>query len=99
MVGKLHLLEYNIPKSGFNPRATNQTNKMKIQKTTRYKLRQQDIDTDPDGYILNLPAGYQFRYDLGCHVRGFDTMQKLRDEVSTAVIPCSCKDCSAALAI
>jgi len=69
---------------------------MKIQKPTRYKLRQQDIDPDPNGYILNLPAGYQFKYDTGCHVRGFDTMKELRDEVRTAVIPCSCKDCLAA---
>jgi hypothetical protein len=69
--------------------------KMKTQKPTRYKLRQQDIDPDPDGYILNLPAGYQFRYDPGCHVRGFDTMKELRDEARTAVIPCSCKNCLA----
>jgi len=74
----------------------NPTNQMKIQKPTRYKLRQQDIDPDPNGYILNLPAGYQFKYDTGCHVRGFDTMKELRDEVRTAVIPCSCKDCLAA---
>jgi hypothetical protein len=68
---------------------------MKAQKPARYKLRQQDIDPDPDGYILNLPAGYQFRYDPGCHVRGFDTMKELRDEARTAVITCSCKNCLA----
>jgi hypothetical protein len=68
---------------------------MKTQKPTRYKLRQQDIDPDPDGYILNLPAGYQFKYDPGCHVRGFDTMKELRDEARTGVIACSCKDCLA----
>ena len=69
---------------------------MKIQKPTRYKLRQQDIDPDPDGYILNLPAGFQFEYDLGSHTRGFDTIQELRKEARTAVITCSCKDCLAA---
>ena len=69
---------------------------MKTLKLTNYKLCQQDIDTDPDGYILNLPAGFQFEYDLGSHTRGFDTMQELREEARTAVIPCSCKDCLSA---
>jgi hypothetical protein len=59
----------------------------------KYKLRQQDIDPDPDGFILNLPAGFQFLYDLGCHTRGFDTMEELRDEAKTAVIPCDCNSC------
>jgi hypothetical protein len=69
---------------------------MKTSKLTNYKLRQQDIDSDPDGYILNLPAGFQFEYDIGCHTRGFDTIQQLRKEARTAVITCSCKDCLAA---
>lgn len=72
---------------------------MKASKSTRYKLRQQDIDPDPDGYILNLPAGYQFEFDRGSHTRGFDTIQELRKEASTAVIACSCKDCLASLDI
>lgn len=63
---------------------------------TKYKLRSQDIDSDPDGFILNLPDGFQFLTDLGCHVRGFDSMQELRDEVRWAVIPCACSDCKEA---
>ena len=59
----------------------------------KYKLRSQDIDPDPDGFILNLPKGYTFTYDRGCHTRGFDTMKELREEVRTAVEKCFCNDC------
>jgi len=62
-------------------------------KTPKYKLLTQDIDADPDGFILNLPVGFQFLYDQGCHTRGFDTMKELRNEARTAVIPCNCNSC------
>jgi hypothetical protein len=65
-----------------------------MKRPTCYKLRQQDIDSDPDGFILNLPAGFQFENDLGCHTRGFDTMKELRDEARTAVIRCDCSSCT-----
>jgi hypothetical protein len=57
----------------------------------KYKLRQQDIDQDQDGLILNLPWGYRFD-DNGEHVRGFDTITELRSEIKY-IKPCTCADC------
>ena len=52
-----------------------------------------DVDTDePEGPILNLPAGFRFSDDL-VHTRGFDTMRELRIAVRNEVIPCSCAEC------
>ena len=58
----------------------------------KYKLRKQDVDKEPDGYILNLPLGFRF-YNEIVHTRGFDTMQELREAVKNDVIPCECSEC------
>ena len=64
----------------------------------KYKLNViRDVDIDSDysgvhGYILNLPSGFRM-YDELCHVRGFDTMQELRDFVKWGVVPCDCQSC------
>ena len=66
----------------------------------KYKLdvkRDVDIDgggffNDITGYILNLPFGFRFYDDL-VHVRGYDTMQELRESAKRDVIPCDCKEC------
>lgn len=67
----------------------------------KYKLNvQRDVDTDePDVFILNLPYGFRFEdshEDNPEHVRGFDTMAEVREEAKTNVIPCRCKECTAA---
>jgi len=67
-------------------------------KNAKYKIRPQDIDRDEPGvFILNLPDGFQFSTDPGCHTRGFDSMKELRDEVKWAVIPCDCPECKKGL--
>lgn len=69
---------------------------------TKYKLNMaRDVDTDEPGvYILNLPMGWRFDDGGGfnprdsSHVRGFDTIQELRDSIKNEVIQCSCDDCT-----
>lgn len=60
----------------------------------KYKLNvERDVDMDePGSYILNLPNGFRFDDDL-VHVRGFDTMDELRQAVKNDVIPCTCPGC------
>lgn len=59
-----------------------------------YKLNaQRDVDSDDDGYILNLPRGFRFNDDV-VHVRGFETMRELRAAVKNDVIECQCNDCT-----
>ena len=65
----------------------------------KYKINAaRDIDADEPGvYILNLPKG--FRFDEASspndrsHVRGYDTMRELRDDVKHSVIACDCSGC------
>jgi len=64
----------------------------------KYKLNKQDIDTDePDVFILNLPQGWRFDeasdQNNRVHVRGYDTMRELRDDIKHSVIPCDCNGC------
>ena len=67
---------------------------------TKYKLNvSRDIDTDEPGvYILNLPAGFKFTHDAFSieHVRAYDSMKELRQDVKDFVAPCSCKECATA---
>jgi hypothetical protein len=68
----------------------------------KYKLNvKRDVDTDEPGvFILNLPNGWRFDDNDGhrpgdySHVRGYDSMKELRDDIKHAVIPCQCADCS-----
>jgi hypothetical protein len=57
-----------------------------------------DVDTDePDVYILNLPKGWRFDEvsspEDRSHVRGYDTMRELRNDIKHSVIPCDCLHC------
>jgi hypothetical protein len=61
----------------------------------KYKLDiKRDVDPDGDcGFILNTPRWFRM-YDDYVHVRGFDTMQELKEWVKMGgVIPCDCDDC------
>jgi hypothetical protein len=65
----------------------------------KYKLDvARDVDTDEPGvYILNLPKGWRFDEasspDNRSHVRGYDTMRELRDDIKHSVISCDCWHC------
>jgi hypothetical protein len=65
----------------------------------KYKLNvANDVDTDEPGvYILNLPKGFCFDeaslQNNKSHVRGYDTMRELRDDVKHNVIKCDCAGC------
>jgi hypothetical protein len=65
----------------------------------KYKLDvSRDVDRDEPGvYILNLPKGWRFDEQSSpnnrAHVRGYDSMKELRDDVKHAVIPCDCIGC------
>lgn len=67
----------------------------------KYKLdikRDVDYDGHPDdedcGYILNLVYGWRFSDDSSpSHVKGFDSMKELRDEIKNNVSKCNCKEC------
>lgn len=70
-------------------------------KVKKYKL---DVkrDVDPvgdDGFMLWLPFGWRF-YDEIVHVRGYDTMKELREDVRSGwmIIPCDCDECTQAIA-
>lgn len=57
-----------------------------------------DVDTDePDGPILNLPAGYRFVTEV-VHVRSYANMRQLRQGVKNEVIACDCAECVRMLA-
>ena len=66
----------------------------------KYKLNvSRDVDSDEPGvYILNLPAGFRFDEASAAndrsHVRGYDTMRELRDDIKHNVVPCDCNGCS-----
>ena len=73
-------------------------------KTPKYKLdMQRDVDIVPQypgqTYIVNLPPGWKFLHDYWTpeHVRGFDTMRELRQDVRSNVGPCDCEECQAYL--
>ncbi len=65
----------------------------------KYKLDvARDVDRDEPGvFILNLPKGWRFDEvsspNNRSHVRGFDSMKELRDDVKHSVIPCDCSGC------
>ena len=67
----------------------------------RYKLDvKRDVDPDgEDGFILCLPFGWRFYDDL-VHVRGYDSMKELREDVRSGwiIIPCDCDECTQAIA-
>ena len=59
----------------------------------KYKLNvDRDVDSDDDGYILNLPRGFRFDDEI-VHVRGFDSMKELRASARSDVICCDCFSC------
>jgi 23S rRNA G2445 N2-methylase RlmL len=65
----------------------------------KYKLNvKRDVDVDGYGdevsYILNLPYGFRFADEI-VHVKGYDSMQELRNDIKQSVITCDCKDCLA----
>jgi len=64
----------------------------------KYKLDvANDVDDDGgEGFVLNLRWGFRFSDDV-VHVRGYDTMQELRESVKNDVIPCDCLDCKQGL--
>jgi hypothetical protein len=63
-----------------------------------YKLnveRDVDVDggyTDNPSYILNLPYGFRF-FDIGNHVKGYDSMEELRADLKVGIELCDCKEC------
>jgi hypothetical protein len=63
----------------------------------KYKLNfARDVDTDePDVYILNLPNGFKFAHDAFAieHVRAYDTIKEMKEDIKDFVVPCNCKDC------
>ena len=63
----------------------------------KYKLNvTRDVDSDaPDNFILNLPAGFKFDHDFYNveHVRGYDSMEQLREDIKHYVVKCCCKEC------
>ena len=67
--------------------------------TVKYKLnKSRDVDTDEPGvYILNLPKGWRFDEASSpndrVHVKGYDSMKELRDDIKHNVIPCDCSGC------
>jgi hypothetical protein len=67
--------------------------------TVKYKLNvTRDVDTDEPGvYILNLSSGWRFDEPSSpndrVHVKGFDSMKELRDDIKYNVIPCDCSGC------
>jgi hypothetical protein len=58
--------------------------------------RDVDIETtafvDYTDYILNLPKGFRFSDEI-VHVRGYDSIQELKESAKRDVIVCNCKDC------
>jgi hypothetical protein len=64
-----------------------------------YKLNvARDVDADePSVYILNLPKGWRFDEASSpndrSHVRGYDSMRELRQDIKLSVIPCDCSGC------
>lgn len=63
----------------------------------KYKLNvARDVDTDePGNYILNLPFGFRFThdpYDIS-HVRGYDSMKELKEDIKDWVDVCDCEEC------
>jgi hypothetical protein len=65
----------------------------------KYKLNvKRDVDTDEPGvYILNLPKGWRFDEESSSHdrshVRGYDSMKELREDIKYSVVPCDCWSC------
>jgi len=63
----------------------------------KYKLNiTRDVDTDePDVFILNLPKGFKFTHDSMTieHVRGYDSIKELREDIKHWVSNCDCVDC------
>jgi hypothetical protein len=58
-----------------------------------------DVDRDEPGvYILNLPRGFRFdEYSTPAnrsHVRGYDSLKELRQDVKSSVIACDCATCN-----
>ena len=66
----------------------------------KYKLNvKRDVDPNGDGFMLWLPFGWRF-YDEIVHVRGYDTMKELREDVRSGwmIVPCDCDECVKAIA-
>ena len=67
----------------------------------KYKLDvTRDVDTDePDNFILNLISGWKFSHDQFQteHVRGYDSMQELKEDVKHYVVKCDCHACQLTL--
>jgi len=68
----------------------------------KYKLNVgRDVDIDEPGvFILNLLAGWKFTHDafVNEHVRGYDSMKELRDDIKYFVEPCDCDECKKLIA-
>jgi hypothetical protein len=65
---------------------------------SKYKLDvKNDVDDDGgEGFVLNLRYGFRFSDDI-VHVRGYDTMQELKESVKNDVVPCDCQSCKEGL--
>jgi len=63
----------------------------------KYKLDvARDVDTDEPGvYIMNLIKGWRFNHDQFQteHIRAYDTMKELREDIRNYVVPCNCQEC------
>jgi hypothetical protein len=65
----------------------------------KYKLDvARDVDTDePDVFILNLPRGWRFDEVSSpndrTHVRGYDSMRELKNDIKHSVVQCDCSGC------
>lgn len=63
----------------------------------KYKLNfARDVDTDePDVFILNLPTGYRFDHDQFSieHVRAYDSVKEMKQDIKDYVIKCNCQEC------
>ena len=67
----------------------------------KYKLDvKNDIDVDGYGedvtYVLNLQYGFRFSDEI-VHVRGYDSMQELKESIKNDVVTCDCQDCKQGL--
>jgi hypothetical protein len=63
----------------------------------KYKLNfARDVDTDePEVFILNLPNGFRFSHDPFAieHIRAYDTIKEMKEDIKSFVTVCNCIDC------
>ena len=68
----------------------------------KYKLNfKRDVDTDEPGVlILDLPGGFKFLHDAWSieHVRGFESLEEMLNDIKNWVGPCDCDECQRMIA-